>query len=169
MALPQVDQMARIGQGGAWYYTIRVCAPGGNYLDTWANFALDFGSALPALPSSPANVRGRIYVQGVRNDIVDGTLKQIDADTMPWDLGDQIIAAVPSMLTAQMARRFPPDGLLQKQAAKKNEICALAKHAIASNPASAADVQEKLLRCYQQIDAATDAKSVDAVVWPPKV
>jgi hypothetical protein len=71
------------------------------YVDTPANFATDFGEALPDLP--PGAVE-RIYDQGVRHPILDG-VNIIDGGPMPWPLGDQIIAAIHSLLAAQQARQ----------------------------------------------------------------
>jgi hypothetical protein len=76
----------------------------GTYKDTKANFELDFGVTLPALPA-PANER--IYTQGIRHPIQMGN-NIIAGGPMPWTLGDQILGNIAAGLAAQAARPTPP-------------------------------------------------------------
>jgi hypothetical protein len=92
------------------------------YNDTWANFAIDFGQPLPALP---ANVSQRIYIPGVRHDLMSvddpgGTV--VATEPMPWPLGDEIFDNLQTIIANQMARQTPPGGLLQTKASKANEL-----------------------------------------------
>jgi len=167
MPLPQIDQMKRMGYGGEWYYTVRVSGPGGNYMDTWDGLAKDFGQKLPDLPSAPPTVRGRIYVNGVSRSIVEGTLHKISDEPMPWDLRDQIIAAIPAMLSMQYERNFPADGFYEKKASKQREMCAIAKRLQLTNyDKNNNSAQEKLGEVYRQIEMVTNAKDFEAIKWP---
>jgi hypothetical protein len=72
------------------------------YLDTYANAALDYGVATPALPSGCID---RVYEQGVRHCCTDG-FTVLYGGPVPWTIGDNYIANIAAALTAQSAR--PP-------------------------------------------------------------
>lgn len=84
--------------------TIYIRTERGIYSDTPENFELDFGQPLPPLPEGAIE---RIYVPGIRHPISDGT-NVVAGGEMPWDYGDQAIAAIDALLTAQTKRTPPP-------------------------------------------------------------
>jgi hypothetical protein len=72
------------------------------YLDTYANAALDYGVATPALPSGCID---RVYEPGVRHCCTDG-FTVLYGGPVPWTVGDSYIANIAAALAAQAAR--PP-------------------------------------------------------------
>ena len=73
----------------------------GKYRDSLANFALDYGSAAPALVHPKSH---RVYIQGVRHSSHAEEHGQTYGGPLPWPEGDAIIAALPTLLTKQTAR-----------------------------------------------------------------
>ncbi len=74
------------------------------YNDTAENFALDNGSAFPALP---ADAIGRSYIPGMWHRTTNGN-SAIQLP-MPWDEGEALLGAVDALVTAQTARQAIPD------------------------------------------------------------
>jgi hypothetical protein len=72
----------------------------GVYGDTPENFALDYGSAWPALPEGMTE---RLYVQETRHALM-ARHDLADGGPMPWPEGDAIIAGIARLLEAQRAR-----------------------------------------------------------------
>lgn len=80
---------------------IYVRADDATYVDSGANFALDFGVSLSALPDGADD---HIYTQGKRHAFMgDGNV--IEGGPMPWEQGDRIIENVGKALAAQEARQ----------------------------------------------------------------
>ena len=72
----------------------------GVYGDTPENFALDYGSAWPALPEGMTE---RLYVQETRHALM-ARHDLADGGPMPWPEGDAIIAGIARLLEAQRVR-----------------------------------------------------------------
>lgn len=70
------------------------------YVDTPANFALDFGEAAPVLPPGAVD---RIYEQGVRHPCSDG-VTIVGVGDVPWSAGDRYIANIVTGLENQINR-----------------------------------------------------------------
>jgi hypothetical protein len=79
---------------------IFVRTPGGTYMDTIANFQLDFNDTVSPLPQG---ANDRVYDQGVRHAI-SNNFTIIAAGHMPWPQGDAWIANISAGLSAQAAR-----------------------------------------------------------------
>jgi hypothetical protein len=77
-----------------------VRTPNGTYMDTIANFQLDFNDTVPALPQG---ANDRVYDQGIRHAISNG-LTIIAGGHMPWTQGDGWINNVATGLANQSAR-----------------------------------------------------------------
>ena len=73
----------------------------GKYRDSLANFALDYGSAAPALVHPKSH---RVYIQGVRHSSHAEEHGQTYGGPLLWPEGDAIITALPTLLTKQTAR-----------------------------------------------------------------
>jgi hypothetical protein len=90
-------------------WIIVVPASGNQYIDTLAHFQTDYGQAAPALPGGADE---QIYTQNVRHSYkLKGSVTS--GGLMPYAWGDNCIAAVSSLLSAQTARQnalFPNAG-----------------------------------------------------------
>lgn len=80
---------------------IAVRTPRGNYLDTPGNFAKDYGRPFPPIPPGVIEV---IYTPGVRHTLGDGR-NVVGGGPMPWPPGDEMIAAVQTLIANQEERR----------------------------------------------------------------
>jgi hypothetical protein len=82
---------------------------GSQYVDTPANFQTDYGQPAPALP---AGADEQLYTQNVRHAYKRrGSV--VSGGPVPYTWGDNCIAAVSSLLSAQSARvnaGFPNSG-----------------------------------------------------------
>ena len=87
----------------------------GKYRDSLANFALDYGSAAPALVHPKSH---RVYIQGVRHSSHAEEHGQTYGGPLLWPEGDAIIAALPTLLTKQTAREKAAQQAAQQAAAE---------------------------------------------------
>lgn len=76
----------------------------GTYIDTMANFAKDFNTTAPTLPTGADD---RIYEPGIRHAITD-CYTIIQEGPMPWTAGDSYIANVATAIQNQKNRQPPP-------------------------------------------------------------
>lgn len=77
-----------------------VRAKAGTYSESLDGFAIDFGAAVPPMPTGGIC---RVYDQGIRHAISDGN-SVIAGGDMPWAFGDRAIAGIENILAAQAAR-----------------------------------------------------------------
>lgn len=71
------------------------------YIDTLANFELDFGSAIEQVPGWPEH----FYIPGVMNRLGNGFTQETTIDA--WIQGNAILAASSSIIAAKEARLQP--------------------------------------------------------------
>ena len=71
-----------------------------NYLDTGANFALDFGEAAPVLP---AGCNDRVYEPDIRHAGTN-SVTVLYGGPIPWTSGDRYIANIDMGLSNQATR-----------------------------------------------------------------
>ena len=110
----------------------------GEYRDTLANFALDYGNAAPALVHPKSH---RVYIQGVRHSSHAEEHGQTYGGPLPWPEGDAIIAALPTLLTKQTARQEAAQQAAQQAAAQaaRQAAAEAAQQAAQAAPPSAGD------------------------------
>lgn len=68
------------------------------YIDTLANFELDFGAAIEQVPGWSEH----LYVPGVMNRLGNGFTQETTMDA--WTQGDQVLAAINSIIEAKELR-----------------------------------------------------------------
>ena len=109
----------------------------GEYRDSLANFALDYGSAAPTLVHPQSH---RVYIQGVRHSSHAEEHGQTYGGPLPWPEGDAIIAALPTLLTKQTAREKAAQQAAQQAAAEAaRQAAEAAQQAAQAAPPSAGD------------------------------
>ena len=94
-----MDQFIQLANG-----FVRVQAGAAVYADSAENFAADYGEAAPALPDGATE---RIYEPNRRHAIIADDCV-IAGGALPWEFGDDAIAAIGSLLAAQTLRIGEP-------------------------------------------------------------
>lgn len=137
--------MGELHQHPDGYVYVRTA--GKTYGDTKANFELDAGLTLSALP---AGADERVYAQDKRHASMGGG-NIVDGGPMPWPLGDLAIANISALLTAQAAR------IAAAAAVKAAEQAAAA--ALIINPVTALQARRAMRAAglYAQVLAAVNA------------
>lgn len=92
---------------------IRIRSGDQEYVDTLANFTVDFGSSPPSLPAGCAE---RIYEPGRRHALNDAAGHTVAGGPRNWGFGDQVIAVIADLIGAKHERDNPNPTLEQVQA-----------------------------------------------------
>ncbi len=123
---------------------------GNLYMDTVANFAVDNGSALPALPVDAVK---REYMPGSHHFTRDASAQKTNQPN-PWTEGDAIISDLNTIVIAKYNRDNPPPTLDEYKTAARMEIDVVA-----------GGVRQKYITSIQGQDAVYLMKYDEAVAY----
>ena len=131
----------------------------GKYRDSLANFALDYGSAAPALVHPKSH---RVYIQGVRHSSHAEEHGQTYGGPLPWPEGDAIITALPTLLTKQTAR----EKAAQQAAQQAAEAAQAAQQAAEAAQAAQQTARQEAAQQAAQQAAAEAARQAAQAASP---
>ncbi|HEC12324.1 MAG TPA: hypothetical protein ENI80_03600 [Acidiferrobacteraceae bacterium] len=106
----------------------------GEYRDTLANFAVDYGKPAPSVPDT---FLGVYYEPGVKYH-KSASSRSDPMGSLTWKEGDDIIAAADAIIAAQVSRLNPPATLDDIKTAKQGELIFACRTTITGGFTSAA-------------------------------